>query len=99
MSLQVIALAYHLRYLLHLLRHLLRYGDKLLYPVVILYKAQSLKVLAIVWEVMVGMHRRHSVEALHEQTLAVHIDEAHRTDDSVHTFSCSILLYIIDKSL
>ena len=96
---QSVAAAYHLRHLRELLRHHLRYLDLALHVVVVLLEAaHPFHMLRIVGVVIVHVHRGQLIEALHEHTLTVGIDEAQRTSHLHHSPGLAPVLDSLQQS-
>ena len=84
---QAVALAYHLGDLCELLGHHLGHLHLHLHVVIVfLESCHLLHVARVVGVVVVDVHRGEFVEAVHEHTLAVGVDEAQRSGDFRHPF-------------
>ena len=96
---QVVALHGEFCHAFHLIGHAaLRHKDLVLYVVVVfLVTLHLLHQTGIVFIVIQGGHGAELVETISQHTLRIHIREAQRTDDFLHTFLLTVFLYGIQQ--
>ena len=96
---QVVALGYQVRDAYHLLGNILRDGNQHLDPVGVLDKSQSLHVLGVIGIVVDAAACAHTVIALDEHALGIHVGKTQGTGQVLHALALAPTGHGIDQGI